>query len=385
MEKRKIIYIYLIVFISVFISISNVFAFIGVSPGHYEIDFSPNYKEEFKFKFMTNSDTKLEIYIDGDLAEYADVDKKILDEGGGEITAYIKLPEVIEKPGTHKIGFNARVYSGGGNINGIGIVGEVRGYVLVKVPYPGKYIESKLQTTNANMGEPVNITLSLENKGKEDLWVDSYLEIYNEERTIENIYLGKNFIESTKSLEIPYRLDTEKYKPGDYNITAKIDFGGDSPQMIPGKFRLGRLYVQLVNYTSEFERDKINRLDIQVESFWNDPIKNVFAEVQIIDYSINIKTPSISLDPWKLDMLVGFFDTSTIKEDEFRANVTIHYGEEGSNSQIINLRLKKKVNYLIISLIGSLALIIIILISILIILVIKTKNSKKYGIEEKKK
>ena len=76
------------------------------------------------------------MYVEGDLAEYVTLNKDSL-VGSGGVSASLALPIRIETPGTHVIYVGARQLPGEGG--GIGIVGNIRGVIKVKVPYPGKY------------------------------------------------------------------------------------------------------------------------------------------------------------------------------------------------------------------------------------------------------
>ncbi|MFH1238237.1 MAG: hypothetical protein V1491_02255 [archaeon] len=364
MKKR---FVFLFVFL--FVGCGGVYALSGVSPASYEIDFKPNLKQDFIFNFAFDEGVKAEIYVSGDLKDYVKLDKEVI-TGGERVTASLDFPLEIEKPGTHRIRVGARQLSSGEA--GISIVSDVGGIIKVKVPYPGKYAELDLKTTNANAGESVNLELIVYSMGKEDIYARPVFQISNSEGEIEQIDLGEQFIASTKNVKFSETLSTLTYMPGDYNVTAVVEYGGEKPTIATAVFRLGELRVEVYNWTKVFERDKINRFEIKVESFWNDPIENLYASVEILDHNIQFSTPSMSLGPWKKGLLTGFFDTGDIKEEKFKANITLSYDGK-IMSKIVDLEFKKEINVVLYVVLSSLILIII----VAVILILRKKKKEK--------
>ena len=160
--------------------------------------------------------------------------------------------------------------------------------------------------------------------GKEDIIVDSYIDIYDSrENKIETLNLGPDLIESGKVKDYEVKLETINYKAGNYKAVAFVKYL-DQTVKAEAPFRLGELFVDVINYTKVFERDKINKFEINVESFWNDPVENLYAKIIILNTKTEFLTPSIKLEPWTTSILTGFFDTTEIKENKFYGNITLH-------------------------------------------------------------
>lgn len=350
-------------------------AMVGVTPGDYVIDFVPNFEGEFTFTFLLDEGIEAEVYVEGDLAQYVSLDKQKI-VGSKPVTASLKLPEKIETPGAHRIFIGARQSSN--SQGGLGIIGDVRGIVKVLVPYPGQYAEVSFEGTNANQGWPIDFLVTVNNLGKENLNVKVAINIEESEgKFIESLNLGEKFIETTQPAVFTSQLNTSNYKPGNYKATAVVSYGEKETEK-EIIVRIGELYLGISNYTRAFEQDKINKIEIEVESFWNDPISNIFANVTILDYNLGFLTPSADISPWSKKILTGFFDTSEIKEKNFKANVTIHY-QEKTTSEIIELELKdqmlfsRAVTYALIA--AILALILIFAITVIVLL--KRQGQKK--------
>lgn len=332
-----------ILLIIVFIYIGSAFAYLGVTPSSYEIDFEPNLKKSFVFRFILPDDVNSEIFVESSLSEYINLDKTFL-KGGGVVVVLLELPAKIEVPGDHIIKVLAMEHTG--SSGGVSISLAVAGIIKLKVPYPGKYAELDLETQNANQGESVRLDLEVFSKGDEDIYATAYIDIFNGESFINRFELGSQLIEHAKSAKFSKTLETKEYLAGDYNATAVVNYGGEKPAISSKIFRLGHLFVGISDYTDKFEENKINRFVIEVESFWNEKIEDLYAEVEIVGYDEVFKTPSTSLDPWKKTTLTGFFDTTKIKGSKFEANITLNYHGE-TTSKLVELKLNKEFDYII--------------------------------------
>jgi len=123
---------------------------VGVSPGMYEIDFEPKATYRCAFSFIFDEGIKSDTYIEGDLAKYVTISADEL-VGSGSVIVTMEFPEQIEIPGEHIIYIGAMQNPGSGG--GVGIIGNVRGVIKVRVPYPGKYaVIDMFEINNANQG-----------------------------------------------------------------------------------------------------------------------------------------------------------------------------------------------------------------------------------------
>lgn len=356
---------------------SSAYAAIGVSPSDYEINFQPNLKQVFMFNFWTDEDSKLEIYSEGYLSRYVTLSTTSL-KGGGAVYALLELPNNIEIPGRHRLLIGAKQLSMGlsSRGTGLGIVGNIRGVIFVNVPYPGQYVEASLSITNANAGEPVYFDVKINNLGKEPTTTRTKIDIYGPNADkIQTLNLGSNFLQPTESVSIPARLDTKNYLPGDYKAILTVEYSNKSA-VVEGGFRLGELRVVVINTSNDFTRDKINRFEIHVESLWNNRIENLFANVSIMGYEhINFITPSIGLNPWQKSVLTGFFDTTGIKEDEFKAKIILQYSNK-TTEKIVDLRFKKDSGMAIL-LSGIAAIILLIILIAIVIDLFRRRRNKE--------
>ena len=346
----------------------------GVSPSYYDIDFKPNLEEEFSFTFFFEGGTKVDFEVLGDLSDYAKiVSKKQVLGNQVIVTVRLSLPENIDVPGLHTLRISGKEEGAG---DGISLNLNVRGLIWVRVPYPAKYAEMSLQTGLTNQGEDLPYELTVYSRGEEDILINSYLEVESlEGEPIDKIILDSRTIKSTEKTVYEGNLSTDTYFPGDYILNAVVEY--DSGKFINEStlIRLGELKVRIVNYTSTYEKEKLSRFDIDVESLWNNKLSNVYAEVSVINYPLkSFSTPSINLEPWDKKKLSGVLDTHEINEETIQLKINVVYADR-ITSQIVDISLEKTTNWTVVLIIVG-ALIILAIVLILIIYIIKLKHGQ---------
>ena len=375
-KRRGLVFGFIFVFIICFL-ISEVSASIGVRPATYDVDFKPNLKETYTFNFFQDTPNELTVYAEGDLAEYVKLStNKIERSNGGTVDATLILPKDIEVPGVHRILIGAKQKVE--NKAGFALVGNIQAVIKVKVPYPGQYLEISLETTNANAGQNVDFTLHIVNLGKETVVANGRIEIYDKygNELIEAIPFDSKSLEPTGSEDLYHSLNTKNYKPGDYKVVAVVNYGDSKSARKEAIFRLGEMRVDIINYTSVFKKDTLNRMEIRTESFWNDPIDNLYATVQFLGTDAYLQTPSTTIKGFDKTMLTGFFDTVDIKEEPFSANITIHYNNKTSSRVVNDLTFKKESNHMLLYVAIAVAVLAIV-IGVVIYLIMRRRNGKK--------
>lgn len=323
--KKEVVFAVLIIFF--IFGFLNLCSALGLTPPKTQIDFKPEL--EFSVKFRVDDASpgqKISLYTKGDLSEYVEFDKEEL-IGGGEFTATIKLPQFIEKPGQNVLRIGVKESREGEG--GVGAVVALEGLIIVDVPYPGKYAGISLSVKNINVGEPLNFIVIVDNLGKEDITAKTNVEIYSDEQMIKNLDLGSRFIETQKKEEFKKTLNDTELKQGKYKAVAVVDYGKIAKA--EREFKIGRLFVNITDWTKEFEKGKINPFDIKIESLWNNGISDIYASVNIskenksVDY---FKTPSVSIKPWEKTTLKGFFNAEKVKTGNYRAEIILFYEDK---------------------------------------------------------
>lgn len=379
--KREILFtLFILATISVnFVSAGGV----GISPAYYKVFFEPGLEKSFGFHaFNSDPEKGVNIFLTGDLAEYAELSDSYMKERGG-FSVSLKLPEEIEKPGTHHL-YVGVIEAQEEIDSGIGGIAAVQSRIDILVPYPGKYAESTFKINNINEGEEIEYELTTENFGSQNLSINSTIEIYkkNSSEKLLTEIIKKSTLKPKETLSVRGTINTKDLPPGEYHAFATIDWG--EIDEINQSFRIGEFLVEIVDYDYQFEEEKINPFNIKIANKWNLKIDQVFANVDITDEGTlvgSFKTASVDTRPWEIKNITGYFDTSNLETKRYTASITLSYGDRITNKLVaiyINESPKKRyTKYIILA--SIIAIIIIAAFAYLIIKIIKLKkqNAKK--------
>ncbi len=376
--KRGLLFCVLLVVVVIFF-ISNVFA-LGISPAIFDVDFTSGGEYEFTFSVSSdNPDQIMDLDLGGPLAKYGTLSAKEV-IGSGTFNVKLKLPQEAETPGPNRIA--VMVSERKPEEGFIGTRVEIRGTIIVHVPYPGRYAEADLNIGDGNVDSFIPFSLSISNKGKEDLYISSQVQIFEDNgNPVYSLSFDPFSLNAGESKNFRRLLNTTDYKPGNYLAKTIINYGNEIK--IDKKFRIGYLFVNITNFTQELPNSGIQKYFIGIESRWNGDVDSVYADVNISNSTKEIifRTPSISLPKWENGILEGYVDTTQL-EGLYNAGVKLSYlGKETSAYGKLNVY-RREINMFIISaiIIG----IIIILLAIFIIWMIVKKRKNKSGKDRKK-
>lgn len=358
----KVGFIFLILFI--FIKPSSA---LGVGPAKIEVNFEPGFERTLTYKVLgADDDQELELYTAGDLPGAVKLDRDKM-TGSGEFNVYLKLPEVIETPGKHRILIGVREKLDEELANIIGTVVAIQVVIDVFVPYPGRYVDLTFNSKDANVGEPIRFDLELISQGDEDVIISPRIDIIDDNKTLETLLFQVRELKSQEKLPLKKFLDTTNYNPGTYKGVARVDYGSGSPAEAETVFRIGELIINIVNHTRKITIDKVQGFDVEIESGWNNAIDTVNAEISIFNDSeelINFRTSSIDLTPWEKKTITGFFDTSNFTQGVYDVNITLFYfgkeqGKTSTKLSTVELVEKSFDKMIVIYIVGGIVLLII--------------------------
>jgi len=327
-------------FLLLFSGILHFSSALSMTPALISIDFQPNFKQTFDYTIAgTKPDTTYLIYVKGDLAEYAILNKEEL-KGNGNFKVSLSLPSSLEVPGMRTLYVGVKEIADKELVQGtIGTAIELRGSIYIFVPYPGKYAEISFSSTNANVGDSVQFIINLINRGEENLTVNPRIEIFSNQtgEKKETLLFEERFMESAQKLSVYKMLNTSFYNPGRYKGVAIVEYGGNSPATAETLFRIGNLSIEIKNYTQRVILDgKIQKFNIDIESGWNDKIDGVYASVSFLNGTseiLSFETSSTSLNPWEVKPITGYFDTLNFPEGIYDANINLfYYGKDVGKS-----------------------------------------------------
>jgi len=336
-ELKKILFVLIVSILTLAVVPKTSFA-IGISPAKVSIDFKPN--EEFTYTFNVKNNkgsaADLEFFLEAGIFEpYTKLDKvESIGVPNGlqePITVTINFPSTIDPPGKHIlfVGATERVKQ----IGTLTARTAIRAPITISVPYPGKYVDAALSASNVEVGLTERISVNLKSRGKEDissLYAD--LKIYDA-KYVELAILKTNSVSLSPNAEgvVVAEWDTANRVPGTYNIKGTISYDGESRELKETKFNLGELSMTLKDVTTEVYVNEINEIKLQVQSVWNDVIKDVYSKIEILDPNEpgkilkEAKSPLSDFNPWGDITLINFLDARSLDEGDYPSRAIVYY------------------------------------------------------------
>ncbi|MFH1649852.1 MAG: hypothetical protein ABIA93_04845 [Candidatus Woesearchaeota archaeon] len=214
------------------------------------------------------------------------------------------------------------------------IVHQIRVYI----PYKGPYLEASINVPNLKKGQPVPLTLKLDNKGTETVdEATTEIKIEDPDGAIAHTFLTtENSILSGQTRTISKTIPALT-NPGVYKAIVNITYGTKNVNT-QTKFKVGQLDVIMTGHTSEVIKGGIREFQVTVESLWPEEIPNVRANVKVnvANDTEEITTFSFPLAPWKKYTLLGYLNTEDLPLGTWPVDITIQF-EGGTHNYTSNV------------------------------------------------
>ena len=328
----------------IFLLLNQVVLALGLSPAKKVINFAPNKEETINFNLINNENKDLKVFVEviGELAEYIKIPNNIVtinkNEKSRGLDLEIILPENFERPGLIESIIRVRQISDAEQgLTQISTMPSLKAKLQLRVPYPSKYIESRLVVDKDDKDEKrVRFVMPIFNYGAEDVEsAKAFLKIYDAQNNFiegletESISINNG---SQAKLSAGWQAETK----GAYYATANIDYDGKILEL-KEDFIVG---VPFVNATkilvNNFRLGDIAKFDIYLKNDWNDMI-GVYADALI--FKDDKTYLSSRIEP--IDLLAGkdgiinlYWETENIDQGEYNLNLTIKYDLGKSNHMV---------------------------------------------------
>lgn len=382
----KLTQLCLLILILLFCSL-NVSASAGIAPSKYTLNFVPNSNLKVTFDVHGYSQP---IFIPGDNCKNWVTSNSYKTDKFHKVNINLKLPDKMPHPGKNvcKIFIDENVSISSKTM--IGARTYVSATIEIIVPFPGKYAELSLDVKNTALGQPVIISPKVKNLGDEiiDAPIDIKVKDYDNKIVKSFNFMSGEILPSSEKTFFK-TFDSEELGSARYKVYAKLLYDGEYDAEIINKFMIGDLYVELFNITNKAEKETYVPIEVDVESWWGEPLKNVYATIDVYSKDhkkiSSFKTISKNLDPWEKNNLIGYLDASKMDEGIYNFKTTLHYKDKTSEFESefkLLAPLKESVDNFNVSYIALLFNPIILLIIIFLILILDIvwiTNHKKSG------
>lgn len=355
---KRAIFIWILMLVFLVATLSQVQA-LGVAPSRKVIDYTPGEQTYTARIINTNhKEMHLALYPKGELAKYVTLEKDIvhMDATESEKTFRyaVNLPNdvspgpqtigivVIELPDTFADPENNLVVSDGVSVifegksddTLVGATLAVIHQLQIDVPYPGDFIEGQLFVSEAQTGDDVVFTMSLNNKGSTAQ--EAYADIVIKGPTNEELAKVK-----TNTVVLPASGEgkaiavwTSTLPAGTYAVEATLHYAGKFVKLNK-IMSLGNKFIDVTNVeVKNFRLGGIAQFDVFLENKWNEQISGVYGELEILDASGNrlskFNTLNTDIDPYGEATINGYWDTTGVDIGTYDVNVILHYAGKTS-------------------------------------------------------
>ena len=283
-----------------------------------------------------SKDTNLIVYASGEYSEYLQLNEQILkmnaDESSKKVGYTLNLPSNL-KPGRHEIKIHVSEASSGASSsenNEMKTLNSVTALVFIDVPYPGKFLEGRLNVNSGTGTDVTSFTVSLFSKGDEKIEdIQGTIIIKgptNEEIT--RVNTNTILLDVKASGKIVASLDQD-LNSGLYYAEAVINYDGKQ-FTLREVFNVGDKELKITDLLFEsFKLGGVAKVEVLVDSLWNKQIDNVHAEVDVIDEKDiiveNFHTITKNIPAMSSERLSGYLETTNLNVGNYDFNVKLLY------------------------------------------------------------
>jgi len=342
-EKLKI-FLILLVLLFIFNSESSFGVGIGSSQIIKYIDMLPEASYSFNY-FVSPTRSypfNYRVYLEGDetLLKFFSVSQSFFSNltGRGYFNVNVAFPQELPPidPGLYTIWVTVKEEPIGGG--GISAISAARMPINVRVLYADAYIKASIAVPNGNVGDLLSVNLKLENWGRQRTTCYGSVKILDGSHTvIKALPFEDVLVEAASSENVPLVLDTTGFLQGEYTAIAEVYWEGKGSTTASTTFLIGNLDLNIKSYTEELKAGEINPFEIVVESLWNNPMEDVYAEIKLESpdgKQFSTKTPTYTLDPWKELTLKGYVDLTEATTGRYKGKVIVHFDGKSKEKNI---------------------------------------------------
>ena len=363
-EKKKEFVVITLITLFLFLAVLNIetASAIGITPGRTTVLFEPGLENTVQFKIINNEhkDMNVLLSVEGEFSEFVTLYNKLIEFKSSDeekIFKYsFKLPLAIEKPGIHEAKIIAMELPKDIDQPGtyVGATIAVATQLYIKVPYPGKYLELRMDVQESDVNETTKFVVSATNLGEQKI-ARAYAIIDIISKTGERLATVKTATqeidsEQRKELVTEWKVDVN---PGTYLARATVVYDEHTAE-IEKIFNIGTLRLELIDVVVEdFRLGGIAKFNILLENKWGEQIKDVYAQVLIFDDAskkiADSKSANENIPALSRKNMFAYWDTAGIDIGDYKGKIVMHYLEQETEKEIL---VRVRENSLIVDIIG---------------------------------
>lgn len=299
------------------------------------VDYEPGLVQQIDYNIMiTNPDIEeYETFATGNLAKYISVEPRFISGDSSDLSfqATLQLPVNEKELSAGKICGDVGVVEKvsedtGGGVN-IVTRTSAKARVCVRVLYEGKHVEAKLKIGSVNEGEILKPVVEVTNWGRENISsVNAEVFLYDTNGTeVGKTNTGSVSLGSKEEGRLESSFSTGNIGPGEFYGKAIVYYDGESTETGEAFFRIGTLFVEVIEYSKRIFAGRINEFNIELLSKWNKELENVYARIIIEDQ--DVKTMPAKLGAWATLRTKGYVDATSFELGEMPVRIMVFYAD----------------------------------------------------------
>ncbi|MFH1285998.1 MAG: hypothetical protein ABIH99_05450 [Candidatus Micrarchaeota archaeon] len=322
-------------FLSLLLLVTEVYA-LGITP-RLEIDYEAGSNNTYEFYLINRNPDPIdvEVSVEGDMAQYfvlSDTHATIPGNSIGYTNFTLYMPLNLTPPGVHDTRVTVKELAVGSSGSGaqVSAVAASQMQVWVRVPYPGEYVDIGLDAPNVKINDPLSLTITAVGRGSNP--------ISNARAKIKILDASGNLLEEIDAgaKEIPPATEVKFSATGTpiptagvYTAVAELIYGGKTATT-QTEFKAGDILIKIRSF-KDFTGTarQINVVSIDIESFWAEEIKDVYAEITARSSNGEVvgsfSTDKTSISPWSKATIKGYWESTTLNEGTYSLTAVLHY------------------------------------------------------------
>lgn len=303
-------------------------------PSDRSMVFEPGAVKTFNFYAYNNLGVRFKIYLraEGALADNVRFHPEVLDILPGDKVPFIaalKLPDELP-PGEHIVYITADEEREGTGT--VAARGSIRVPIKVRSRYNGIYPIISVSGRASEAGGEAPIKVSITNHGDIDInSASATVEVFSPNNEyLDTVTTDSKSVPYDESVSLNTLLNTSGYTKGDYILNATVNCDGTLYEA-SGLLKLGELNVSILNTTKQFQTGIIQRFDIDIESDWNNPIEDVYADIFVISDQqeiASLRTPLTDLGAWQNKKINAYWDLADVPLGKYDTLIELNYLEQ---------------------------------------------------------
>lgn len=198
--------------------------------------------------------------------------------------------------------------------------------VIVKGPYPDKFVETKLNFHKNP--KKVKLAAEISNKGRKDLEkVQTRFYVNDQEQKTHELSTEEVSIATKETKILSSEIDRQLVSQGEFEVKAVTTYD-DLTVELSKVMVIGEPEIDITYFNPYFIANKINQYSLELKNRWNKKAENVYVDVEVNKNNKKIdqfRTKSTEIEGLTSDIIEDYFDARDKDEGKYRFDFVVNF------------------------------------------------------------